>query len=43
MTEVDVASLLYQHFGQAKPSVDRDELVAWVAAIGLPQKGQQAH
>ncbi|CAK9030784.1 Calmodulin-like protein 5 (Calmodulin-like skin protein) [Durusdinium trenchii] len=39
MTEVDVASLLYQHFGQAKPSVDTDEFARWIASIGLPQKG----
>jgi len=39
MTEVDVASLLYQHFCQAKPSVDKEEFVGWIAAIGLPQHG----
>lgn len=39
MTEVDVASLLYQHFCQAKPSVDKEEFVAWITAIGLPQHG----
>ncbi|CAJ1413415.1 unnamed protein product, partial [Effrenium voratum] len=35
MTEVDVASLLYQHFGQAKPAVDRAEFVDWITEIGL--------
>ncbi|CAE7332501.1 CML13 [Symbiodinium natans] len=36
MTEMDVASLLYQHFGQAKPYVDQNEFVDWIGAIGLP-------
>lgn len=38
MTEMDVASLLYQHFGQAKPCVDQNEFVDWIAAIGLPHE-----
>jgi len=36
MSEMDVASLLYQHFGQAKPYVDQREFLDWIASIGLP-------
>ncbi|CAE8611116.1 unnamed protein product [Polarella glacialis] len=34
MSEVDVSSLLYNHFGQAKPSIAREEFVQWMSSIG---------
>jgi len=45
MTEMDVASLLYQHFGKAKPFVNQSEFVDWIGSIGIPnhQKGTSSH
>merc|ERR1712060_92975 len=33
MSEDDVASLLYRHFGQAKPQVSSDEFHDWVTSL----------
>lgn len=41
MNEVDVASLLYRHFSQAKPIVSEDEFIDWIQEIGTGRHGRQ--
>jgi len=44
MTEEDVSSLLYRHFGYAKPQVDSEEFHDWVTALmRLRQGGHGRH